>query len=94
MITYEELQRSARTRKILGAVALAGALATDGDSRASSTMRQMAIYGGIEGLRSGFATASEAKIYQESLKESGADFDAQAKPLVICLLYTSDAADE
>jgi hypothetical protein len=83
MITYEELQRSARTRKILGAVALAGALATDGDSRASSTMRQMAIYGGIEGLRSGFATASEAKIYQESLKESGADFDAQAKPLVI-----------
>ena len=34
-------------------------------------------------MRSGFATASEAKIYQESLKESGADFDAQAKPLVI-----------
>ncbi len=83
MITYEELQRSARTRKILGAVALAGALATDGDSRASSTMRQMAIYGGIEGLRSGFATASEAKIYQESLKESGADFDAQVQPFVI-----------
>ncbi|HJN00401.1 MAG TPA: hypothetical protein QF540_02480, partial [Gammaproteobacteria bacterium] len=64
MITYEELQRSARTRKILGAVALAGALATDGDSRASSTMRQMAVYGGIEAMRSGFATASEAKIYQ------------------------------
>ncbi len=83
MITYEELQRSARTRKILGAVALAGALATDGDSRASSTMRQMAVYGGIEAMRSGFATASEAKIYQESLKESGADFDSQAQPLVI-----------
>ena len=83
MITYEELQRSARTRKILGVVALAGALATDGDSRASSTMRQMAVYGGIEAMRSGFATASEAKIYQESLKESGADFDAQAQPLVI-----------
>ena len=83
MITYEELQRSARTRKILGVVALEGALATDGDSRASSTMRQMAVYGGIEAMRSGFATASEAKIYQESLKESGADFDAQAQPLVI-----------
>ena len=83
MITYEELQRSARTRKILGVVALAGALATDGDSRASSTMRQMAVYGGIEAMRSGFATASEAKIYQESLKESGADLDAQAQPLVI-----------
>ena len=83
MITYEELQRSARTRKILGAVALAGALATDGDSRASSTARQMAIYGGMEAMRSGFSKASEAKIYQESLKESGADFDAQAQPLVI-----------
>lgn len=83
MITYEELQRSARTRKILGAVALAGALATDGDSRASSTARQMAIYGGMEAMRSGFSKSSEAKIYQESLKESGADFDAQAQPLVI-----------
>ena len=83
MITYEELQRSARTRKILGAVALAGALATDGDSSASSTARQMAIYGGMEAMRSGFSKSSEAKIYQESLKESGADFDAQAQPLVI-----------
>ena len=83
MITYEELQRSASTRKILGAVALAGALATDGDSRASSTARQMAIYGGMEAMRSGFSKSSEAKIYQESLKESGADFDAQAQPLVI-----------
>ena len=83
MITYEELQRSARTRKILGVVALAGALATDGDSRASSTARQMAIYGGMEAMRSGFSKSSEAKIYQESLKESGADFDAQAQPLVI-----------
>ena len=83
MITYDELQRSARTRKILGAVALAGALATDGDSRASSTARQMAIYGGMEAMRSGFSKSSEAKIYQESLKESGADFDAQAQPLVI-----------
>ena len=83
MITYEALQRSARTRKILGAVALAGALATDGDSRASSTARQMAIYGGMEAMRSGFSKSSAAKIYQESLKESGADFDAQAQPLVI-----------
>ena len=83
MITYDERQRSARTRKILGAVALAGALATDGDSRASSTARQMAIYGGMEAMRSGFSKSSEAKIYQESLKESGADFDAQAQPLVI-----------
>ena len=83
MITYEELQRSARTRKILGDVELAGDLATDGDSRASSTARQMAIYGGMEAMRSGFSKSSEAKIYQESLKESGADFDAQAQPLVI-----------
>ena len=83
MITYEELQRSARPRKILGAVALAGALATDGDSRASSTARQMAIYGGMEAMRSGFSKSSEAMIYQESLKESGADFDDQAQALVI-----------
>jgi hypothetical protein len=83
MITYEELQRSARTRKILGAVAMAGALATDGDSRASSTMRQMAIYGGMEGLKSGFATASEAKKYKERMIESGVEFNNIAEPLTI-----------
>ena len=83
MITYQELKKSARTRQLLGAAALLGAIASDGNSQASSTMRQMAIYGGMEAMRSGFGKASEAKIYKESMKELGTAFDSQAEPLII-----------
>jgi hypothetical protein len=83
MITYEELKKSARTRKILGVTALIGAIVSDGDSQASSTMQQMAIYGGMEAMKSGFGKASEAKIYKESMKELGTAFDSEAEPLII-----------
>ena len=83
MITYEELKKSARTRKMLGAAALIGAIVSDGDSQASSTMQQMAIYGGMEAMKSGFSKTSEAKIYKESMKELGTAFDTEAEPLII-----------
>lgn len=83
MITYEELKKSARTRQILGVTALIGAIVSDGDSQASSTMQQMAIYGGMEAMKSGFGKASEAKIYKESMKELGTAFDSEAEPLII-----------
>jgi len=83
MITYEELKKSARTRQILGITALIGAIVSDGDSQASSTMQQMAIYGGMEAMKSGFGKASEAKIYKESMKELGTAFDSEAEPLII-----------
>jgi len=83
MITYQELKKSARTRQILGAAALLGALASDGDSQSSSTMRQMAIYGGMEAVRAGFGKASEANIYKESIKERGSSLESQVVPLII-----------
>jgi len=83
MITYAALKKSARTRKMLGAAALIGAIVSDGDSQASSTMQQMAIYGGMEAMKSGFGKASEAKIYKESMKELGTAFDSEAEPLII-----------
>ena len=83
MITYEELKKSARTRKMLGAAALIGAIVSDGDSQASNSMQQMAIYGGMEAMKSGFSKTSEAKIYKESMKELGTAFDSEAEPLII-----------
>ena len=83
MITYEELKKSARTRKMLGAAALIGAIVSDGDSQASNSMQQMAIYGGMEAMKSGFSKTSEAKIYKESMKELGTAFDTEAEPLII-----------
>ena len=83
MITYEELKKSARTRKMLGAAALIGAIVSDGDSQTSKSMQQMAIYGGMEAMKSGFSKTSEAKIYKESMKELGTAFDSEAEPLII-----------
>ena len=83
MITYEELKKSARTRKMLGAAALIGAIVSDGDSQASNSMQQMAVYGGMEAMKSGFSKTSEAKIYKESMKELGTAFDTEAEPLII-----------
>ncbi len=83
ILTYEELQRSARTRKLLGAAAILGAVVYDGDSQASSTMKQVAVYGGMEAVKSGMGKTAEAKVHKESLKELGESFDIQAQPLII-----------
>ena len=83
MLTYEDLKRSARKRKLLGAAAILGAIAYEGDSQASSYAKQAALYGGMQAVQSGFGMSSEAEIHKESLKEAGTSFDTQAKPLII-----------
>ncbi|MBM22711.1 MAG: hypothetical protein CMD78_00395 [Gammaproteobacteria bacterium] len=83
MLTYEDLKRSARKRKLLGAAAILGAIAYEGDSQASRYAKQAAIYGGMQAVQSGFGMSSEAEIHKETLKEAGTSFDTQAKPLII-----------
>ena len=83
MLTYEDLKRSARKRKLLGAAAILGAIAYEGDSQTSSYAKQAALYGGMQAVQSGFGMSSEAEIHKESLKEAGTSFDTQAKPLII-----------
>ena len=83
MLTYEDLKKSARKRQLLGAAAILGAIAYEGDSQASSYAKQAAIYGGMEVIKSGFGMSAEAKVHKESLKELGSSFDTQAKPLII-----------
>ena len=83
MLTYEDLKRSARKRKLMGAAAILGAIAYEGDSQASRYAKQAAIYGGMQAVQSGFGMSSEAEIHKETLKEAGTSFDTQAKPLII-----------
>jgi hypothetical protein len=83
MLTYEDLKRSALKRQLLGAAAILGAIAYEGNSQTSSYAKQAALYGGIEVIKSGFGMSAEAKVHKESLKELGTSFDAQAKPLII-----------
>ena len=83
MLTYEDLKRSALKRQLLGAAAILGAIAYEGNSQTSSYAKQAALYGGIEVIKSGFGMSAEAKVHKESLKELGTWFDTQAKPLII-----------
>ena len=82
-INYQELKRSARMRQLLGLAAIVGAVAYEAGGGNSSSITAAAIYGGIEGLKSGFGKMDEANIHRESLKELGASFDSEAEPLVI-----------
>lgn len=81
--TEGDLKRSARTRMLLGAVAVVGGLAAATNSN-SSTAGQIAggvaVAGGIEAFKSGMGQRSEAKVHSEALKQQLASFSAEVAP--------------
>jgi hypothetical protein len=82
-IKYQELKRSARMRQLLGLAAILGAVAYEANGGGNSAITTTAIFGGIEGIKSGFGKSAEADLYRESLRELGTSFDAEAEPLII-----------
>ena len=87
--SYEEetarrkIRRKARTRKVLGALAILAGLLSDADSRAEAAGRDIAVYGGAIAVQSGFQKAQEAKIHVEALRELAASFDAEVEPMLV-----------
>lgn len=79
----EEVRRKARTQKILGAIAVLGAVLVQPSSGAEAAIRDIAVLGGMAAVQAGFATSKEAKIHIEALQELGASFDSEVEPLVI-----------
>ena len=82
-LKYQELRRSARMRQLLGLAAILGAVAYEANGGGNSAITNTAIFGGIEGIKSGFGKGEEAKLHRESIKELGSSFDAEAEPLVV-----------
>ncbi len=78
-----ELRRQARTRKILGALAILGAFVADGNSTAERAARDAALIGGMAAIQSGIAKGQEAKIHAEALGELSASFESEVAPLVV-----------
>jgi hypothetical protein len=83
-----KIKRQALTRELLGAAAIIGAIAIaatgDSDVRgATSSLRDVMIIGGAAGIYSGSQKRQEAKINQEAIKELGASFSSEVKPLVV-----------
>ena len=87
--SYEEqvalaaLRRQARMRKIIGALAILGAVTASPGSGLEAAARDAALIGGIAAVQSGIAKGKEAKIHAEALRELGNSFGIEVAPLVV-----------
>ena len=82
-VALAELRRQARMRKILGALAILGAIASSPSSGLESAARDAAMIGGVAAIQSGIAKGKEAKIHAEALRELAASFELEVAPMVV-----------
>ena len=82
-VALAELRRQARMRKIIGAIAIIGAVAAPAGGGLESVARDAAMIGGIAAIQSGIAKGKEAKIHAEALRELAASFEIDVAPLVV-----------
>ncbi|MEE9562894.1 MAG: hypothetical protein V3W50_07480 [Thermoanaerobaculia bacterium] len=82
-VALQELRRAARMRKILGALAIFGAVIASVDSGIEAAARDAAIIGGTMAIQSGIAKGKEAKMHAQALRELGVSFEAEVAPMVI-----------
>ncbi len=84
-LTLKEARRKARLQQILGAAAIIGAIASDGDSQSSRAVQEAAIIGGSMALQSGMAKQQELKMHKAALAELAASLDAEMEPVLVDL---------
>lgn len=89
--SYDELeaqgdaQRSALTRKLLGAAAIVGGLVMGSQSNTyvGQAAATAAVFGGAYAVKSGFDKGAEVKLHSDSLKQLGESFQAEVQPMVV-----------
>jgi len=82
-VALDEIKKKARNRKIIGALAIFGAVVASPGSGLEAAARDAALIGGIAALQSGIAKGKEAKMHREAIRELGVSFDAEVAPLVV-----------
>lgn len=81
-LAQKKVKKQARTRTLLGALAILGAVATSGDS-STNGVRDLAIYGGLQAVQSGMNKAQEAKMHRTALRELAVSFDSEVAPMLV-----------
>ena len=82
-VALAELRRQARMRKIIGALAILGAVASSPSNGIEAAARDAAVIGGVAAIQSGITKGKEAKIHAEALRELAASFELEVAPLVV-----------
>ena len=82
-LSYEEMQRSANTRMLLGILGILGAVAYESSGGDNMGVTGTMIQGGFMGIQSSLGRREEAKMHAEALREVGESFDAEAEPMVV-----------
>ncbi len=86
-INMRELRSQARWRTGLGIAAIAAAILVDSNSSGGSTadrvLRDVAIYGGMEAIKSGMARRQDAKMHEQGLIELSEGFESEVAPVVV-----------
>jgi len=83
-----EIRAEANKRKVLGALAVLGAIAieaagSNSTRRATGDLRNVMILGGAYAIKTGFDKASETAIHRDAIEELGASFASETRPLVV-----------
>ena len=82
-----KLEREALTRKLLGALAIIGAIAVDtsndNNSNSSSVLRDAMVIGGAYAIKTGMDKSAETGIHRDAIIELDESFSAEAQPLVV-----------
>jgi hypothetical protein len=81
----DEAQRSALTRKLLGAAAIVGGLVMGSQSNTyvGQAAATAAVFGGAYAVKSGFDKGSEVKMHSDSLRQLGESFQSEVQPMVV-----------
>ncbi len=80
---YKALKRKALTQKILGGLAILGAIMADPGSPATAVVRDAAMIGGMAAIHAGIGTSKEAKIHAEAIRELAVSVETELEPIVI-----------
>jgi hypothetical protein len=83
-----EVKKKANNRKILGALAILGAIAIEVTGsqetrQASRTARDVMVVGGMYAIKSGIDINAQSVIHQGAIEELGESFASEAQPLVV-----------
>jgi hypothetical protein len=88
-----ELRSSARWRTGMGIAAIVGAVVLDSQSNSGSfgqrVLRDVAVYGGIEAIRSGSQKRREASFHEAAMQEVSEAFQGSVRPILVDMQGTT-----